>query len=122
MAIATFSIQDKSGRARFLEEIFLLADTSMEVVLEMLFLALNNADIQFYPESFTWRSYGIAEVLPTTRRVERIDKHNFTKIALDKNSEMFVVHVAPLRVMGTIEAASILIYQDQANQVKVAAL
>ena len=53
MAIAGFSIQDKSGRARFFEETFLLADTSIEVVLGMPFLALSNADIQFDTESFT---------------------------------------------------------------------
>ena len=53
MAIAGFSIQDKSGRAQFFEETFLLADTSMEVVLGMPFLALSNADIQFDTESFT---------------------------------------------------------------------
>ena len=56
MVIAGFSIQDKIGKIRFFEETFLLLDTSMEVVLGMLFLALNNTDIQFDIESFTWRS------------------------------------------------------------------
>ena len=45
MAIAGFLIQDKSGKAQFFEEIFLLADISIEVVLRMFFLALSNADI-----------------------------------------------------------------------------
>ena len=45
MTIVGFSIQDKSGRAQFFEETFLSDDTSMEVVLGMLFLALSNADI-----------------------------------------------------------------------------
>ena len=45
MVITRFSIQDKLGRARFFEKTFLLADTSMEVVLGMLFLTLSNADI-----------------------------------------------------------------------------
>ena len=53
MAIAGFSIQDKSGKARFFEETILLADMSMELVLGMPFLALNNADIQFDTKSFT---------------------------------------------------------------------
>lgn len=96
MVIAGFSIQDKLGRIRFFEETFLLADTSMEVVLGMPFLALSNADIQFDAESFTWRSYSAAEALPTARRVELIDKHEFAKAALAKNSETFVVHVAAL--------------------------
>lgn len=37
MVLADFSPQDKLGRVRFLEETFLLADTSMEVVLRMPF-------------------------------------------------------------------------------------
>ena len=47
MAIAGFSIQDKSGKAWFFEETFLLADTSMEIVLEISLGTLNNVDIQF---------------------------------------------------------------------------
>ena len=99
MVIAGFSIQDKTGKIRFFEETFLLADTSMEVVLGMPFLALSNADIQFDIESFTWRSYSTAEALPTARRVELIDKHEFAKAALDENSETFVVHVAALEAL-----------------------
>ena len=99
MVIAGFLIQDKMGKIRFFEETFLLADTSMEVVLGISFLALNNADIQFDTESFTWRSYSTAEALPTTKRIELIDKHKFVKVALDENSETFVVHVAALEAL-----------------------
>ena len=53
MTIAGFLIQDKSGRAWFFEETFLLTDTSIKVVLGMPFLALNNEDIQFDTKSFT---------------------------------------------------------------------
>ena len=45
MIIAGFQVEDKLGRARFFQESFLLAEISMEVVLEMPFLALSNADI-----------------------------------------------------------------------------
>ncbi len=74
----------------------MLAYTSIKVVLGMPFLALSNADIQFGVETFTWRSYTVAEVLPTARRVKLIDKHEFAKAALGKNSETFVVHFAAL--------------------------
>lgn len=50
----------------------------------MLFLALSNADIQFDIKSFTRKSYSVAEVLPKARRLELIDKHKFTKVALNK--------------------------------------
>ena len=45
MVIAAFQVKDKLGRARFFQETFLLADTSMEVVLGMPFLIFSNADI-----------------------------------------------------------------------------
>ena len=45
MAVAAFSLQNSLGKVRFFEETFLLVDTSMKVVLGMLFLALSNADI-----------------------------------------------------------------------------
>ena len=53
MAIGGFSIKDKSGIALLFEKIFLLADTSIEVVLGMPFLTLSNAEIQFNTKSFT---------------------------------------------------------------------
>ena len=45
MTIAGFSIQDGLGKIRFFEKTFLLADTSMDVVLGMPFLSLSNADV-----------------------------------------------------------------------------
>ena len=45
MVLASFLVKDKLGRARFFQKTFLLADTSMKVVLGMLFLTFRNADI-----------------------------------------------------------------------------
>lgn len=100
MATAGFSVHDKLGRVRFFEETFLLADTSMEVILGMLFLSLSNADVQFGVEELTWRTYAAAKAIPTARRVELIDKHEFVKAALDENSKTFVVHVSALEVQA----------------------
>ena len=43
--LASFQVKDKLGQARFFQETFLLADLSVEVVLEMPFLTFSNADI-----------------------------------------------------------------------------
>ena len=99
MVIAGFSIWDKMGKIRFFEQSFLLADISMEVVLGIILLVLNNVDIKFNTESFTWRSYSEAEILPTTRWVKPIDKYKFAKAALDKNSKTFVVQVTVLKAL-----------------------
>lgn len=84
MVIAGFQIQDKLGRVRFFQETFLLADISMKVVLGMPFLTLSNADIQFAERELAWRTYTAAEALPTTRRVEIIDKE-FAAAALNED-------------------------------------
>lgn len=43
--MAGFLIQDKLGKFWFFEKTFLLANTSIKVFLEMLFLALSNTEI-----------------------------------------------------------------------------
>ena len=53
MVIAGFQVEDKLGRARFFQESFLLAETSMEVVLRMPFFTLSNANIQFAEKKLT---------------------------------------------------------------------
>ena len=96
MVLASFQVKNTLGRARFFQETFLLADLSIEVVLRMPFLTLSNADIKFAQKELTWRSYTTAEALPTTKRVEIIDRKEFAKAALDENVEAFVVHVTSL--------------------------
>ena len=96
MVIAGFQVEEKLGRARFFQESFLLAETSMEVVLGMPFLAFSNVDIQFAEKELIWRSYTAAEALSTTKWVELIDKKEFAKATLDEESETFVVHIAIL--------------------------
>lgn len=47
MVIIGFQIYNKLKRARFFQETFLMVDTSMEMVLGMLFLTLSKVDIDF---------------------------------------------------------------------------
>ena len=74
MVVADFSLQGKLGKIRFFEETFLLANTSMDVVLGMPFFTLSNADIRFAKRKLVWRRYTAAEAMPTTRRAEINDK------------------------------------------------
>ena len=53
MVIAGLQVEDKLGRARFFQDSFLLAETSIELVLEMPFLTFSNADIQFAEKELT---------------------------------------------------------------------
>lgn len=76
------------------------------MILEMFFLTLSSADIKFAEKKLTERSYTIAKALLTIKRIELINKKKFVKTALDKNSELFVIHVAAL------EALKITIYSS----------
>ena len=53
MVIIGFQVIDKLGRVRFFQKIFLLVDTTMEVVLKIPFLTFNNANIQFAEKKLT---------------------------------------------------------------------
>ena len=94
MMIADFQEEDKGGRPRFFQETFLLADTKFEVVLEMLFLKISNADIVFSERTLTWKSYTTNKALPITEQVQLVDPKKFVIAVLDADSETFVVHVA----------------------------
>lgn len=76
-----------------------MADTSIEVVLGMLFLTLSNIDVKFADRELIWKSYITSEALLTTKRVELINKKEFAKAVLDEESKAFVVHVATLEAL-----------------------
>ncbi len=72
----------------------------MVVDLEIAFLSLDNANVKFTElRKLIWRSYTTAKALTTTSWVELINKREFAKAALDKNSETFVVYIAILKAM-----------------------
>lgn len=47
MVVFTFSVLDKNGRKRFFEKTFFLANVKPNIVLGMLFLIMNKADVGF---------------------------------------------------------------------------
>ena len=92
MVIAGFSVQDKLGKVRFFKETFLLADTSMEVVLGMLFLTLSDADIRFAEKELVWRSYTMQRpCLLTTRRVEFVDRRGYPVAAVAQRVDDHII-------------------------------
>lgn len=79
-----------------MKETILLADTSIKVVLRILFLTLSNTNMQFVRIKLEWSSYITAEVLPITKKVEVIDKREYTSMVLNKNLETFVIYIITL--------------------------
>ncbi len=53
IVLASFLLQDSQEKVWFFEETFLLANTSIKMVLGMLFLAFSNADFEFGAKELT---------------------------------------------------------------------
>lgn len=102
MVLARYLIQDNLDKIWNFETTILLADISIDIVLNMSFLAYSNADIQFNTENFTWKTYRVAKALLTARRIELIDRHKFDTTALNENSGTFVVYVIALKALESI--------------------
>ena len=96
IVIADCSVKDKLGRVQFFLKTFLLANISLKVVLGMLFLTFSKVNIRFVERELVWRTYTAAEALPTTKRVEIIDKKEFATATLNADNETFVMYVATI--------------------------
>lgn len=96
----------------------MLADTSMKVVLGMLFFSPSNANFWFNIGKLIWRFYTVAKALPTTSRVELINKTEFAKAAVYDDVEIFVIHVAALEAMPIYSSGTSQV-QDQPNLVVI---
>lgn len=70
----------------------------------MLFLSFSNVNIKFGElVKLTWKFYDIVKVIFTTNGVEPINKIEFAKTAVDKNSEVFDLHIATLKVLAAMQ-------------------
>ena len=47
MIITDFQIENKVGKSRFFQKIFLVVNTKFEIILEICFLKLSNSDMLF---------------------------------------------------------------------------
>ena len=66
----------------------------------MIFLVFSSIEIEFDTESFILKSYSVA--LPTARQIELINKYQFAKAILDKNSKTFVVHIVAIEALEAL--------------------
>lgn len=102
MTTACFLLQNSLGMTRFFEKTFLLVETSMEIVLRMHFLKLNNGELKFLTEECIWKTYTVTKSVPTAKSVKVIDKDKFAKAALYKNFVTFVIYTFALKALKPI--------------------
>lgn len=69
-----------------------MADFSIEIMLVMSYLTLDNANVSFSDLKFTYKFYFIAKTLSTTKWVELINKEKFTKATLNKKIKVFLMY------------------------------
>ncbi len=98
IVVSTFSVLDKDGRKKIFEESFLLANVKSDIVLRMLFLTMNNIDIDFQVQDLQWRFYTTRDIFPTTRKVELIEKKEFAITAFNPEHKAFIVYAATLNI------------------------
>ena len=117
IVVTAFLVTDKANQVRFFEETFLVANVSPEVVLGILFFTLSGADVDFLGWELRWKTYTAEETLSTTRRVELVGKKEFAAIALDPESETFVVHVASLSSDGLPSSSPLDVHPSRRPQI-----
>ena len=98
IVVSTFFVLDENGRKRFFEESFLLTDVKLEIMLEMLFLTISNANVDLQTQNLQWRSYTTEDILSTTKQVKLIEKKEFATVTLDLEHKAFIIYIATLSV------------------------
>lgn len=96
MVVIAFLVTDKVNWERFVEETFLLANVSPEVVIRIFFLTLNGANINYLDWELWWRTYTTKKALLTTKHVKLVEKKDFAVAALDLEYKTFIVHIVSL--------------------------
>lgn len=98
MVVSTFSILNKDYRLRLFKKNFLLAKVKPDIDLEIPFLPMSNADIDFQAQDIQQRSYIIENMLPTTRKVELIGKKEFAVAILNLDYKRFIIYIPALNI------------------------
>lgn len=87
-----FQQEDEKGHVRYFQDTFLAADIDTRMILGMPWLAMANPNIDWAKKSFKWREYTVVAAMTTTCRVDLIEPEDFAELALNKDSDCFVVH------------------------------
>lgn len=69
MICTSFQVKKKLEKPRFFLETFPIADTSVKMILGMLFLSFSNGDMKFVDKKLTWRVYNASKALRNTKYI-----------------------------------------------------
>ena len=71
-----------------------MGNIKVEVVLEIPFLKLSNANMLFGEKIFMWKIYTTNKALFNTQRVQIINKKNFVIAVMNVDNGIFIVYMA----------------------------
>ena len=94
MIIADLELEDKAGRSKFFQKIFLIDDTKFKVILKRLFLKIRKTDMSFDEKILTWKFHTTIKALPTIEQVQILNLKTFLIVVLDVCNKTFIVHMA----------------------------
>lgn len=100
MISASFFFQHSLKRVRSFQETFLFYDTSIKMILGILFLSLSNANVKFIKliEKFIQKYYIIIEALSTITLTDLINRNEFISVVLDENFKIFLIYMSALEI------------------------
>lgn len=83
MIIALFKFKNKKTKLCFFEKTFFIANLSINLILKMLFLRLNDVQVYFLILELFQKAYiTTTRAIKTTKSIELIEKKEFAVIAL----------------------------------------
>lgn len=103
MIIFLFLMENKEEKSSFLEESFLLANISMDIVFQLLFFTLNNIEVNLNKSELGLRLYTTAETLSTTKQVDLVGKKEFAGVSLNPKDETSIVYIVSLTIPNANE-------------------
>lgn len=84
-----FQVLYKFNILIFLKKVFLLANTSIDIILKLFFSIFHNINIVFVDKKLTSKFYITAKATSTIEWVELINNKNFTKTILNDDIKVF---------------------------------
>ena len=93
IVVAAFLLINKANYVRFFKKTFLMANVSPEIVYEMLFFTLSDADVDFLGLELRWRTYTTKKAFPTIKHIELVGKKEFVAVTLDPKHKTYIIYV-----------------------------
>ena len=116
MIVAAFAVTNNTNQIKFFEEVFLVANVSPEVVLEMLFFTPSGPNIDISSWKLLWRIYTIKEAFPTRgNEKEKVCSYNTWPEAWDPHSSYCVTQFYPTYRISQFHFTQCLPFLEASN-------